>query len=455
MVAPLLLCCCCKQKVEPQPNNREPLGGPPRLGAGGSTSDDERSAEPADVSARGTFVMGKKVRELRRPGAWPGRGVPFKDPVYHTTVVRVTDRGVDGYRDKGIKQEYARTDPENSDGTLLVLRGTEANWYLYDARSFKKLRDLDMLGAGVQEAEPRWDASNPGLLYHLHDMKLMALDVRSGKNRVVHDFKREFPWGAQIATGSEGDASVDRRRWCFMVRKKAGDDEWAPRVVISYDRTADRIVGRMKVTRPIDALTTSMSGRHCVIGWDERPATAHPFDLGKTVKLPKGVTGHQDMALTRGGKDVSVYQNVDTDEIAMADLDTGRETSLVAIPFDVNPDLGLHFSGNCARTPGWVLVSTYSALKIQKGRRRSWMDRQLFMVELKRSPRIWRIAQVNTVTRVRVGGGDPYYYAEPFAAINTAGTRVYWGSNWEGGKIERIETFVALLPAGWPRQLPR
>ena len=62
-----------------------------------------------------------------------------------------------------------------------------------------------------------------------------------------------------------------------------------------------------------------------------------------------------DLALASDGRDVMVYQNTATDWIAMAYLKTGVETNLVKIPFNVSEDIGLHFSGNCADTPGWAL----------------------------------------------------------------------------------------------------
>jgi hypothetical protein len=51
--------------------------------------------------------------------------------------------------------------------------------------------------------------------------------------------------------------------------------------------------------------------------------------------------------------------------------------------------------------------------------------------------------------------GEPSYFAEPFAAINRTGTRVYWGANWEGEDLNKIETFVARLPNDWARRLPK
>jgi hypothetical protein len=364
-------------------------------------------------------------------------------------VVRVTDRRIDGYQDHGIKQEYARCDPENADGTRLVLRGTQASWYLYDARSFRLLKRLP-LGSGGQEPEPRWDATDPRLLYHLSGMRLMSLDVERSQEALVHDFAKAFPGGRFLTSGSEGDASVDRRYFCLIVK----DADWRPLAVLVFDRPQRRIVGRMdRLPDSMNWVSMDMTGRHCVIGWDSRPIAAYGPDLGHQVSLPAGARGHADLALTAEGKDVLVFQDVKRDWIAMADLETGRQTDLVRIPFRVNTDIGLHFSGNAAQVPGWVLVSTYGAREPPPGRSHSWMDLQIFMVELRSQPRIWRIAATRSYTFIEPGHGEKAYFAEPFAAINTRGTRVYWGSNWGQTDLQRIDLYLAELPAQWPERL--
>jgi hypothetical protein len=81
------------------------------------------------------------------------------------------------------------------------------------------------------------------------------------------------------------------------------------------------------------------------------------------------------------------------------------------------------------------------------------MDSQLFMLELKQGPRIWRIAHTQSYT------SDDYdaeknYFAEAFAAINTKGTRIYWGSNWRNYSADYTDAYVAALPAGWAEEMP-
>jgi hypothetical protein len=424
-------------------NPPPPADGPQPPGDGPKKPDLPGPVGPTCVGA--TPVSQKMVTgtaTLSIPAvAAPAKCKGIKDPTFDTLLSRVTEKS-DGYGDVGIENEYSKSDPENADGTLLVLRGTEANWQLYSATDFKRLKKLN-IAMGSQEAQPRWDPVNPKILYHLSGMKLQSLNVDTNSSTTVHDFSADVPGGDEITMHSEGDASVDRRYWCFHV---PGTSQ-----LITYDKTANQVLGKRAASGAIDWLGMSMSGKHCVVGWDGTPTQAFSRDFSKTVTLPAGTGGHADLSLTADNRDVLVYQNVKTDYVAMADLDTGAETNLVKIPFDKSLDIGLHFSGNCAAIPGWHLVSTYGPKNPYPGR--SWMDNHLFMIELKANPKIWRVATTYGYTSID-SGGSKHYFAEGFAAINTRGTKIYWGANWGQSDLDRIDTFVAILPDKWTTKVP-
>ncbi len=416
-----------------------------------------QGADPAEqvqrVGGAQRVVLGSQRYTFSTSVRWPQKGVPFRDPTFDSTLVRVTDRAKDRYEGKGLRHEYSRADPESADGAHLVLRTTEAQWYLYSARSYRPIRRLPELGK-THEPEPRWDPTNPSVLYHLAGLKLQAYDVRRKRNTVVHDFKREFPSLDYVTTGSEGDASFDRRYWCFALKKDVRGD-WLTKVILVYDKQTDTIVGVLKnlPRDKIDYVTMDMSGKHCLVAWDDSHTVAYSRDLKRARQMPAGFVGHSDVAWTADRRDVAVIQNTKTDWISMVDLETGKEQNLLPIPFTENTDLGLHFSGNAGRRPGWVVVSTYGARNPPKGRRHSWMDHQLFMLELKTSPRIWRLAHNHANTFVNPDQGEKQYFAEPQATINSAGTRIYFSSNWES--FGAIELFAVLLPPAWETALSK
>ena len=375
----------------------------------------------------------------------PEKGVPFTDSLYGTTVVRITDKETDGYSGPGIQNEYARNDVYNCDESYLVLRGNDGSWYIYNASTYALVRDISTIA--YQDPEPRWDGSDPNVFYYVYEAELRSYHVGTNTSTTIHNFNAEFTAASYIRNKSEGDASLDSRYWCFMVE----DSTWNLIAVIVYDKETDSIVGQ-KTSFPegVDWVSMDMSGNHAIIGYDTQVAEVFSRDFSSSITLPERANGHMDLALDASGADVMVYQNNATDWIAMADLNTGTEIPLVVIPFNENTDIGLHFSGNCDNTQGWVLVSTYGAKNPPAGENHSWMDNLLFMVELKANPRIVKLAQTNAYTAENAADVAKNYFAESYASINRAGTKVIFGSNWgDISQVDFSEAFQVTMPSGW------
>jgi hypothetical protein len=81
------------------------------------------------------------------------------------------------------------------------------------------------------------------------------------------------------------------------------------------------------------------------------------------------------------------------------------------------------------------------------------MDNQLFMLQLQQSPTVWRIAHTHAYTS-HYYTGEKNYFAEAFAAINKAGSRVYFGSNWGDLAPDYTDTYQAVLPSSWHTLAP-
>jgi len=407
----------------------------------------DKSTEPNEPPSF-AYVLGTAPCTTRDSGL-PAKGIAFTDSCFHCAITRITDRQTDSYSGPGIENEYARTDPENSDGSRIMLRGNDGEWYLYDARNLQLLHHLDIAGGG-EEPEPRWSPSRANLFYYIYGPELREYDISTDTSRSIHDFHFDLPAAAYITTRTEGDASTDRGAWCFMIE----DDTFAPIAVITYDMTHDLLLGqRTQFPDAINWVSMDPSGRHCLIGYESREGEVCSPDFSSNHNLPAGASGHMDLAVDAAGRDVLVYRSSTTDWIAMTDLDHISEVELLEIPFPTNTDIGLHFSGNCVRTPGWVLVSTYGSRNPPSGRSHSWMDEQIFMVELKTDPRIWRIAHTHSFTSLDYEG-EKNYFAEAFATINRTGTRIVFGSNWKDMTTDYSEAYRIDLPEGWASSMP-
>jgi PKD repeat protein len=405
-----------------------------------------------------TPVVGTQVHsvpEMAEPAArqW------FTDPTFDTCLVRVTDRANDlspGDSSTGLANEYARVQSFNADESRLLGRGTEGTWYLYDAQTLgPPLAELPLA------VEPRWDADNPNLLYYSDETRLMSYDLQTEQHTLVHEFADDFPGQTVVAvwTRYEGRPSRDRRYWGLI----AQDESWETVAFVVYDRQTDQVTirdmrGVPEVADGIDHVTISPLGDYFLasfdhyceygeLGDDENPCglMVYDGDLTNGRGLLR-IIGHYDPVLDAQGRQVIVYQDIDTDHISMLDLETGTVTALWEIDFS-HTAIGLHFSGLAYDRPGWALVSTHDNDLTTY----TWMDDQVFAVELQPGGRVVRLAHTHSLVNDELALD---YWAEPHASVNASLTRIVFTTNWGRSGTGQVEMFMIALPSDWLERLP-
>jgi hypothetical protein len=401
------------------------------------------------------FITDFLVRQIPTL-AEPAPRTYFRDPTFGRCLLRVTDRAHDLDPDDpsaGLVNEYSRVQAFNADESRLLVRGIGGTWYLYDAATLRPIRRLPEV-----EMDPRWDAADPNRLYYSTGTRLMVCDVSSGEVTLVHDFAADFPGQALAAvwTRYEGSPSLDGRTWGFM----AQDEEWRVVAFLIYDLQADRVIARRDLPAhpSIDAVTISPLGdyflayyddycEHGHLGDDAHPCGLMAYDraLGNGRGLLR-IVGHTDTALDAQGREVLIYQDIDTDHISMLDLATGAITPLWPIDYSHNA-IGLHFSGRAFRRPGWALVSTYNSAHPTSY---TWMDDQVFALELRAGGRVVRLAHTHSVYNEDM---EQDYWAEPHATASRDLTHVLFSTNWGRSGTEETEVYLIELPADWPARL--
>jgi hypothetical protein len=400
---------------------------------------------------RGEYVLGSRLYPIPKVRK-PEKLKPLMDPTFHIKITRMTDKQIDGYQKKwkSMKNEYAKADPENCDGSYVVLTMGEYYWLIYETKNWTIFRHLNKYDGGKIKPgaiEPRWHVEDPNILYYRLGRALYRYKVREGKSEVVHDFTKYIPDAeskrAWIATKTEGTPSYDCRYWAFTVAR-------AGPCMLCYDMKENKVVS--KLMEPAgDSISMSPSGKWV---FTARGTTRYKRDFAEPLKLcPYHRMNHGDIAIDAEGNEVFIHQCPD-DWITMYDFKTGKTTRLISMIHDSNwkdytwktPEgkrliKSFHISGNCYATPGWVLISTTG----EGGRvARNWQAKSLYMLELKGNPRIWRIAHTHCISR--------NYRESVFATINTRGTRIYFGSNWDNPG-DGIETYIAELPVNWYEDL--
>lgn len=389
----------------------------------------------------------------------PAARAPFRDAVFGSCVVRATDRDRDKRVDDpsgGLKNEYSRVQSFNADESRILVRGTAATWYLYDAATLLPLTQLPV------DVDPRWDATDPNVLYFVSGPQLMRLDVRTQEPTVLHDFSADFPGQALsfVWTRYEGSPSRDGRFWAM----KADDQNYATVALLVYDQLQDRVVAKrdmrgvpggsdidnMTISPLANYVTVDFGDHYCergTMGTDALPCGYMVYD--RNLLSGRGllrIAGHMDLALDPANREVAVFQDIDSDQIAMLDLATGDVTNLQPLDFSAH-SFGLHISGRALNRPGWVVVSTHDADAASL----MWMDKQVFLVELAPGGRVVRLAHHHSLV-------DPEqehdYWAEPQASSNRDLTKIVFTSNWGHSGTEQVEMYMIELPGDWPARLP-
>jgi hypothetical protein len=395
----------------------------------------------------------------------PAKGAPFADPTFHTTITRVTDYYQDGFpqqreenggtpiNDPVLIPEYSRPDIENSDGTKLLISLEEFAFFLFDANTYRYIKPLTKSWGGkIEEAdeslEPKWDDKDPNVFYYHRNMAFYKYDIGTDTETLIRDFSNDFPNGWRIFINGGGNPSLDRRYWAFIVQSYG---DWFRFSIFTYDMQENRIIGRMESKEfpncspysdvcSMHMISISPYGDRVIVEWTW-PSLTTAYDLDFSNPTPIGADGHTSEAIDAEGNQVYVIKDDREDVIAMIDIKTGKRTDLLKLPLsgDWDKEGAYHFSGNNVERPGWVLVSTYGYTTIGQ-----WHHYLVFMLELKSNPRIWMIAH----THGQMSGDDKDYWAETKATINSKGTRVYWGSNWEN-PAGPVDTYQAILPETW------
>jgi hypothetical protein len=399
----------------------------------------------------------------------PPKGITFKDSVFHTDIVRITDAPTDvpGTKYNYAQPGYPKHDIENADGSKLLIQAySGSGWHIWNANPpYNRIAPITYApGSSGQPIDFRWDATDPNIGYFEYQAKFWKYDVSTGVRTMLHDFNIDFPTLADGSTLSsvqmaeEGTPSVDSRYWAFMVVyfNKLHSPQWWGHAFIVYDKETDSIFSKIEETNPIfhaaGFISMSPSGKYVWIGdghW------LYTRDFSSVKKIPLS-NGHADMAYSQEGREVifGYVWNTTVKPSAywagMVDCETGELTYLAPIGTS-----RWHFSANNYDKPGWGIVSTYYATGgsgSNAGTENRWGDYEVFMVELTKrmnpAPRVWRLAKTHTCFKA--------YADAPFAKTNKRGTKIWFGSGWGQSYTDKgaqYDVYQINLPSTWYKDL--
>lgn len=184
----------------------------------------------------------------------PAPRATFQDPVFGFCTVQVTDRAADlDAGDTAGAQERVLPRP-------VLQRRREPDPGADHRRDLVPLQPPGRSG-GVKRVElpgvdPRWDATDPGVLYSCEGTCLNRLNVRTGQVSLVHDFAADFA-GQDVQTvwTRYENPSRDGRYWGLM----AENGNWEAVALLVYDRQADAVTAVRSLPAGFDADNVSIS----------------------------------------------------------------------------------------------------------------------------------------------------------------------------------------------------
>jgi hypothetical protein len=397
----------------------------------------------------------------------PATGQSVSDSRLGTTQTRVVQT-------EGLRHEYSRLDPFNSDRSMILLTYLPAGeWRVYRTGTIP-YDSNDALVRVLDLEEPRWDPSDPNLIWGHRDFRLLTVNVKTGQETTIKDFAQDpkitpilaaNPDLYRITMKDEGESSTDKRFWAFLIQ--GSNDDYRARYLVTWDRQLNQIPGLYTIPlseSAIDWAGMSPKGSWVLIGGDYNNGgklaglTMANRELTQFHRLDYA-TAHADVGLDSQGNEVIVMQNVRTDYIDLIPLDPNTKpilaegggyagtnrTPLIRLFYDSTSPSGLnsgvHISCNF---PGYCVVSTYIAPSQPE---QNWLDRAIILVKLDRAhPRAFYLAKVY--------GTTGQYWEETHATISNDGSKIVWATNWnQNVGQEKVWLAQLNMPASWTGSL--
>lgn len=384
----------------------------------------------------------------------PAAGIPFPDPVFKTSIVRITDAVSIGK--PGLFPDYAKRQAWNSDESLLLLRSDDGSTLLFDGATYAFLKELD----GVGGEDLFWHPANPDLVLYNPDHALWTFNVRTGERSLVFDFV-----GYDFAsTRGEGHLSRDASAYAVVAstyNQSTGDVTIRKLMLLALtEAQGGAIQGKVErsldLPQPLESfdwVSISPSGKFVVVDYaDDVTGQFHGVEvydrqLDLLWQKPLGA-GHSDLAVDGDGEEVLVidlYDPLANETIIMKyRLSNGESASLLTI----DADFDQHISCRSDARPGWCTLSTFDYIGRLDHSPDAWLpfEDEVFDLNLDGTGDVQRIAHHHSrrYSSTTPDSDRSVYWAEPHATASRRGDRILFGSNWglNVGSVESIDAYV-------------
>jgi hypothetical protein len=363
--------------------------------------------------------------------AKPAVGATVTDAEFGTKIRRITDVGVQPTAaNSALVPMYTTISAWNADESLLILYKVAGGAHqLYDGKTYKYLRDLDINPADIEQVY--WHTTDPDILFYVDNKDFIRYHVGASTRETLTTFS--FCSDGASGGGDPMFMSFDSKR----IGLKCGDQ------VFVYDIPSNMVLGRKTLTQ--NPAQMAPSGTLAFLS-DTGPVTDDMLNTVRTLDM-KNPSEHASMGQLAAGQDTwngVVYDpgpkgDDDIGTLVTFDLTSGTSRTIIGPKTGFPYPNDNHVSAMAYLQPGWMFVSTYGDVT-GKG-----------LLDLENV-----IADTNTGAFCRVGrhrslgksNATIGYFAEAHTVPSPSGTRAAFASDWGGGST--VDTYILELPSYTP-----
>jgi hypothetical protein len=257
---------------------------------------------------------------------------PFIDPIYHSTITRITDESQKGYNNNPamLRHNYPNDQVWNVDMSLIKLNFGQ----IRSAYTYEFVRDISKdAKTGKAYDQILWSNINADILYGLYENTFNRYSLTTGEWSVLHTFK---DYG-KLTTNYMSSLSTDDRYIALH------DDE----CVLVYDLVEDKITGTMPMQDEKMTASMSQSGNYVLVT-NEQGFFAYNQQL-KLVRKLSNKSSHDDFGYDADGNEVVIQMC----PARMVQIDNGKKTDLLGLSYVCG-----HVSARNYKKPGWAYMSS-------------------------------------------------------------------------------------------------
>jgi hypothetical protein len=375
------------------------------------------AAYPPD-STLGSGLGPGKPPDIPRPGYLK----PIVDPVFGTSVVRITRLAPLNSKRPIVRHAYSKVQPWNSDQSLLMIGSFQPRLIL-NGDTYRQLSLFE------SPTDATWSNVDPRRVYGVSGARFGFSDLGAADPEAFNVLHR-FAGYRRVSLGfGEGNLSNDDH-YVALIGVRRNDD----RDLIVFDLRAGEVAATRRFRAPLDNATMSQSGNYVITVWGPdgagRNHGVEVFDLElEFLRQVTPFSEHGDAGYTAVGEEAWVsYSPGKKRTIGAYPLAGGRPITVI----DADPGTwGGHVSCRNLARPGWCYISD------DGGSARYWRGYD----------QVWaqQIAPdgVAQVFAHEHHGFDSAYYRQPHAVPSRDGARVLWASDWDGGRSAPVFDYVA------------